>query len=447
MTLAVENTSHDFAPLKEFPSVFEGLGCLEDPYTIHVDSTVTPVIHNPRQIPVAFREELKKTLAEMEEKGVIKKVDQPTDWVNSLVIAEKPKTGKLRICLDPRDLNKAIKREHFQLPTIEDITTRLAGAKVFSKLDANSGYWQIILDESSQLLTTFHTPFGRYCFRRMPFGIKSAQEVFQKRIAQHFDNMEGVEVDIDDILVWGRSEEEHNKRLRAVLQKCKDINLTLNKEKCLFNKPEIVYIGHVISQDGVKPDGEKVDAIMNMPPPTDKKGVERLLGTVNYLAKFIPNMSVINEPIRQLLRSDTLFTWGKEQENAFKTVKEILSRQPVLTFFNVNKPVCISVNASKCGLGAVLTQDKKPIAYASRALTETENRYAQIEKELLDVTFGLERFHQYIFGMEDVTVENDHKPLESILKKPLFQSPSRLQRLFLRLQKYTFELGTREDPG
>ena len=104
MTLAVENTSHDFAPLKEFPSVFEGLGCLEDPYTIHVDSTVTPVIHSPRQIPVAFREELKKTLAEMEEKGVIKKVDQPTDWVNSLVIAEKPKTGKLRICLDPRDL-------------------------------------------------------------------------------------------------------------------------------------------------------------------------------------------------------------------------------------------------------------------------------------------------------------------------------------------------------
>jgi hypothetical protein len=190
----------------------------------------------------------------------------------------------------------------------------------------------------------------------------------------------------------------------------------------------------------VKPDGEKVEAIMNMPPPTDKKGVERLLGTVNYLAKFISNMSVINEPIRQLLRSDTVLTWGKKQENAFKAVKEILSKQPVLTFFNVNKPVCISVDASKCGLGAVLTQDKKPIAYASRALTETENRYAQIEKQVLAVTFGLERFHQYIFGMDDVTVENDHKPLESILKKkPLFQSPPRLQRLLLRLQKYTFE--------
>ena len=197
---------------------------------------------------MAFREELKKTLDDMEDKEVIKKVDQPTDWVNSFVIAEKSKTGKFRICLDPRDSNKAIKREHFQLPSIDDITTRLSGATVFSKLDANNGYCQIPLDEASQLLTTFHTPYGRYCFCRMPFGIKSAQEVFQKSIAQHFDSIWwGVEVDIDDILVWGRKKEEHNRRLKAVLHKCKEINLTLNKDKCLFNKSEFVYKGHVIS--------------------------------------------------------------------------------------------------------------------------------------------------------------------------------------------------------
>ena len=132
--------------------------------------------------------------------------------------------------------------------------------------------------------------------------------------------MEGVEVDIDDILVWGRNEEEHNRRLKAVLQKCKEINLTLNKDKCLFNKSEIVYIGHVISKEGVKPDKEKVEAIVNMPPPTDKKGVERLLGTVNYLAKFIPNMSIINEPIRNLLKSENMFIWEKPQEDAFKAI-------------------------------------------------------------------------------------------------------------------------------
>ena len=142
------------------------------------------------------------------------------------------------------------------------------------------------------------------------FNIETLHGV-RSGIAQHFDSMEGVEVDIDNILVWGRNEEEHNRRLKAVLQKCKEINLTLNKDKCLFNKSEIVYIGHVISKEGVKPDKEKVEAIVNMPPPTDKKEVERLLGTVNYLAKFIPNMSIINEPIRNLLKSENMFIWDK----------------------------------------------------------------------------------------------------------------------------------------
>lgn len=131
-------------------------------------------------------------------------MDEPTEWVNSIVCAEKS-NGKLRICLDPRDLNKAIKREYYQLPTIEEITTRLAGAKIFSKLDANSGYWQIPLDPASQKLTTFNKPFGRYCFCRMPFGIKSAHKLFQKRISQHFRHIPGVEVHIDDILVWEKT--------------------------------------------------------------------------------------------------------------------------------------------------------------------------------------------------------------------------------------------------
>ena len=170
-------------------------------YKIKADKSVTPVTHPPRKIPTALRSRLKETLDEMEKKGVIRKVDEPTDWVNSLVIIEKPKTKKLRVCLDPRSLNKGIKREHFQLPTIEDITTRMSEAKYMSKLDCNHGYWQIPLDNASQLLTTFNSPFGIYCFLRMPFGINSAQEVFQKRVTQIFEDLDGVERDIDDILV------------------------------------------------------------------------------------------------------------------------------------------------------------------------------------------------------------------------------------------------------
>ena len=210
----------------------------------------------------------------MEWAKVIRKVDQPTEWVNSLVIVEKPKTKKLRVCLDPRPLNVAIKREHFQIPTLDSIATRLTGAKIFSKLDANHGYWQVQLDEQSQLLTTFNTQFGRYCFLRMPFGIKSAQEVFQKRLSQQFGDLPGVETDIDDILVWGRNMEEHDKRLQAVLKRCENIHLTLNKEKCKFAVTEVTYIGHKLTSQGVHADPEKVKAIIEMPSPSDKKGVE-----------------------------------------------------------------------------------------------------------------------------------------------------------------------------
>ena len=187
--------------LSQYSKVFEGLGCLSKSYHIKVDPEVTPVICPPRNQPVAIRDRLKHELDDMESLGVIKKVEEPTDWVNSLVVVEKPKSKKLRICLDPRPLNKAILREYFQLPTLEDIATRLSGARIFSKLDANHGYWQIPLDDESQQLTTFNSPFGRYCFTRMPFGIKSAQEIFQKRMTQNFGDLEGVETDIDDILV------------------------------------------------------------------------------------------------------------------------------------------------------------------------------------------------------------------------------------------------------
>ena len=375
----------------------------------------------------------------MEKKGVIRKVDVPTDWVNSIAIVEKPGTGKLRICLDPRHLNQAIKREHYQLPTVEEIATRVSGAKVFSKLDARHGYWQIPLDESSQLLTTFNTPFGRWCFTRMPLGIKSAQEVFQKRISQQFDELEGVATDIDDILIWGCSEQEHDQRLEAAVQRCKKINLTLNEEKCEFNVGEVCYCGHYFTKDGVKPDVSKIRAIQEMPAPSTKKDVERLLGTVNYLAKFVPNLSSVTAPIRELLRKDTEFQWSHEQDKAFKEIKEILTRQPgpVLKFFDVTKPITVSCDASKNGLGAVLLQDEQPIAYASRSMTEAETKYAQIEKELLAVLFALERFNQYTYGKK-VLVENDHKPLEIILKKCLHDAPPRLQRMLLRLQKYDF---------
>ena len=182
-----------------------------------------------------LRDKLKFELEKMETNKVLALVDEPTKWVNSLVVIEKP-NGALRICLDPRDLNEVIKREPFQLPTWEEISTRTVNAKYITKPDANHGYWQIPLDIESSLKTTFNKPFGRFRFLRMPFGIHSAQEIFHKQIYQHFENKEGCETDIDDCLIWGISEEEQDRRLIQTLEKAKQVNLTLNIDKCKFKR-------------------------------------------------------------------------------------------------------------------------------------------------------------------------------------------------------------------
>ena len=271
-----------------YSSCFEGRGSISEPYRIKIDDTVNPVIHPPRKLPAALRERVKDKLHAMESQGVIKKVTQPTPWVNSMVVNEK-RTGDLRICINPRDLNKAIKREHYQLPTQQEIIGRLAGAKYFSKLDAKSGFWQLQLDDESSHLTTFNTPFGRYRFTVFPFGVVFAQEVFHRPIHEKFNDIEGCETDIDDILVWGRTIEEHDQRLEQVLDRAKKIGLTLSADKCEFRRKEITYLGETLTQDGLRPDENKVKAIKDYARPESKQDVQRLFGMVNFIAKFAPS--------------------------------------------------------------------------------------------------------------------------------------------------------------
>ena len=226
----------------------------------------------------------------MEKLKVIERVYEPTEWVNSMVTVVKP-NGKLRICIDPRNLNKAIKREHYPMKTIEEIASRMPNATTFPVLDASSGFWQVKLDDPSSKLCTFNTPFGRYKFNRLPFGISSAQDVFQAVTSEMFEDIEGVEVIVDDILVWGSTVEEHDARLERVLERTQERNLKLNKDKSQIRLKEISYIGHILSQDGIKPDPRKVQAIMKLEIPENKEELQRFLGMTTYLSKFIPNYS------------------------------------------------------------------------------------------------------------------------------------------------------------
>ena len=226
---------------KEYPDLFKGLGCLPGTHTIRVDETITPVVHPPRKIPIVLKDRVKSELDRMEEIGVIVKQHEPTKWVNSMVTVQKP-NGKLRICIDPRDLNKATLREHYPLRTVEEVISQMPNAKIFSKLDATSGFWQLRLDEPSSKLCTFIIPYGRHRVVRLPFGIKSAPEVFQKIISQMVSDIEGAEAIIDDILVWGSDHKEHDQCLKKVLDRAREYNLKLGAGKCEIRKSEVTYV-------------------------------------------------------------------------------------------------------------------------------------------------------------------------------------------------------------
>ena len=323
----------------------------------------------------------------MEKLGVIMKATDSTGWVHSLVIAEN-KNNKIRVSLDPSDLDRAVMLEHFPMQTIEDVISRMSNAKVFSVLDANHGFLQVKLDKDSNKLATFNTPFGRYNYTRLPFGTASAPKVFQNIMSHLFDDIEGVEVIVDDLVVWGEKTEQHDVRRRQVLDRCRERNLKLNKDKCRFRVSEVSYVGHLLSADGVKPDPLKVEAIKAMPPPGDREELQRFLGVVTYLSKFIPNMSQKSDPLRQLLQKDVEWSRGQAENEAFEILKTAISSTPVLKFKDPKEPVSLSVDASSKGLGAVILQNNQPVAYASKALTESQQNYAQIEKEMLAIVFG-----------------------------------------------------------
>uniref|UniRef100_A0A671XRU6 ribonuclease H n=1 Tax=Sparus aurata TaxID=8175 RepID=A0A671XRU6_SPAAU len=337
-----------------------------------------------------------------------------------MVSVQKP-NGKPRICIDPRPLNKALKQNHFPLPTIDDILPDMSKAKVFTVCDVKHAFWHVKLAAESSYLTTFATPFGRFRWLRMPMGISPAPEVFQRKLMQALEGLPGIHIIADDVLITGEGETmqsaslDHDNKLQQFLRRCRERNIKLNAEKLKLRKQEVPYIRHLLRAEGLKVDPEKVRAITVMPPPTDVKGVQRLVGMVNYLAKFYEHLSDDCEILRQLTHKESLWEWSEVQESAFKRLKDKITQVPVLKYYE--------------------PQNGRPVAYGSRALTQTERGYAQIEKECLAIVFGMEKFHQYTYG-RPVNVQSDHKPLENIIKKPLWNAPKRLQRMLLRLQKY-----------
>ena len=432
------------AILDKYSDVFHGLGTLPGYVHLQTNPEVAPVQHTPRKIPVALKKEVKAKLDEMEKRGIIAPVTEPTDWISSMVVVKKG--AKLRICLSPSDLNKALKRSHYPMPTIEEILPRLHNVEVFSVLDAADGYNQCRLDKESSYLTTFWTPFQRYRWLRMTFGIKTASEEYQRHQTEALQGVPGLAIVADDLLVCGYGDtmqeaiQNHNHNLTELLDRCRQKNLKLNRKKVQLCKTEVPYIGHLLTADGVKPDPSKIAAIVNMPRPTNVKETQRFLGFINYLAKFLPHLSEVCQPLRCLCEKNNQFCWESQQEQAFTKAKQLVTMEPVLTYYDANKPVTIQCDSSDKCLGCTILQDGKPIAFASTALSPAQQRYAVMEKEMLVICFAAKKFSTYILGKGDVTVETDHKPLEAIFKKSLLAAPIRLQRMLLQLQRYNLKV-------
>ncbi len=429
---------------KRFQNLFKGLGTLGDEYEIKLKPDAKPyALYASRNVPLPLREKVTQELERMEAIGVISKVDVPTPWCAGIVPVPK-KSGAVRICVDLKPLNQSVLREVHPIPRVDDTLAQLTGAKRFSKLDANSGFWQIPLSPASRLLTTFIAPSGRYCFNKPPFGISSAPELFQKRMSAILAGLDGIVCQMDDVLVHGSNQAEHDARLLAALERIESAGVTLNPEKCEFGKDTVKFLGHVIDSSGIHADPDKTSAIQEMEQPRTIPELRRLLGMVNQLGKFTPNLAHLTQPLRALLGKNTPWVWGPSQSDALLQVKTELSKPVTLALYDPAAQTKVSADASSYGLGAVLLQRVdatwKPVAYASRSLSETEQRYAQIEKEALAITWACEKFAVYLIG-KSFSVETDHKPLVPLLgTKHLHSLPPRILRFRLRLDRFDYTI-------
>ena len=440
-----EDSSPDF--LSDYADRFEGIGKISSfVCTLHVDETVPPIAVPHRRIPFHMRQQVEKELERLVELDVIERVDQqPTPWVSPITVVKKPHNpSEIRLCVDMRNVNQAIKRERHITPTIDDIIVALNGAAVFSKLDLNSGYHQIPLAPESRKYTVFSTHAGLYQYKRLNFGLSSAAEIFQNAIQSTLRDLPGIINISDDILVFGSTQEEHDKRLHACLRRLREANLTLNRGKCRFRVTHVTYFGHVFSASGVAPDPEKIREIQAVTPPTNVSELRSFLGMVNYCGRFVPALASVSAPLRDLTRADVPWEWSQSHSQAFDEIKQRLAQCCTMAYFDFHSSTELIVDASPVGLGAVLTQHNSRgatsvIALASRALSPVEQRYSQTEREALAITWAVTHFHLYLYGSA-FTVITDHKPLVSLFNNANSKPPLRIERWILKLQAYDMEV-------
>ncbi|KAL2233225.1 UNVERIFIED_CONTAM: Transposon Tf2-12 polyprotein [Sesamum indicum] len=417
-TEKVNPTLEEIPVVRDFPEVFpDDLPGLPPhrkvDFAIETLPGVAPISIAPYRMAPVELHQLKKQIEELLGKGFIRPSTSP--W-GAPVLFVKKKDGSMRLCIDYRQLNRVTVKNKYPLPRIDDLLDQLKGATIFSKIDLRSGYWQLRIAENDIPKTAFRTRYGHYEFLVMPFGLTNAPAAFMalmnRTFQEYLDHF--VIVFIDDILVYSRDRDEHEQHLRMVLQILKEKELYAKLSKCEFWVNQVVFLGHVVSGDGVMPDPSKVKAIMEWRVPKNATEVRSFLGLAGYYRRFVEGFSIIVGPLTKLLRKGVEFQWTEQCQQSFDELKKRLTSNPILVLPSGSGGYIVYTDASKRGLGCVLMQNGKVIAYASRQLKNHELNYPTHDLELAAILHALKIWRHYLYG-EKFQILTDHKSLKYIL--------------------------------
>ncbi|KAL0849026.1 hypothetical protein ABMA28_013399 [Loxostege sticticalis] len=404
----------------------------------------TPIFTKNYRKPPCEQVEIQKQVDDLVKKGIVRESMSPWSSPVHIVPKKADASGKVkwRLVIDYRKLNDRTIEDKFPIPNITDILDKLGRAQYFSTIDLASGYHQVEMDERDIEKTAFTTD-RHYEFLRMPFGLKNAPSTFQRLMNNILRDLlyDTCIVYLDDILIYSVSLQDHIKKLKRVFDRLREHNFKVQLDKSEFLRKEVIYLGHTLTQEGLKPNEDKIKAIKKFPIPATQKEIKSFLGLVGYYRKFIPDFAKMTKPMTKCLKKNAKVTHTPEFIDSFNKSKDILCNAPVLQYPDFEKPFILTTDASDVSIGAVLSQGTvgtdRPIAYASRTLSQTEIKYSTIEKELLAIVWAVKYFRPYLYGRK-FTIYSDHKPLTWLMS--LKDPNSKLTRWRLRLEEYDYQI-------
>ena len=414
-------------------------------HEINIPTATQPINERPYRLPFKHKQEINRQVKQWEEDGIITPSKSPWN-APLLVVPKKPDRDgviQYRICVDFRKLNHITRGDAYPLPNITDILDQLGKSRYYTTLDLAQGYHQVKMHPDHKERTAFSTERGHFEFQRVPFGLKGAPATFQRLMNTVLTGLNGIKtfVYLDDIIIYARDIPDHSKKLQEVFERLRQFNLKLQPTKCEFMRKEVNYLGHVITDQGVRPDPRKIQCVMDYPVPRNSTDIKSFLGLSGYYRRFIPDYGKIAKPLTSLLKKDVEFKWSDLCQKAFEDLKHALTKEPLLQYPDFNKTFNLTCDASNYAIGCVLSQGPVgkdlPIAYASRTLNKAEQNYSTTEKELCAIIWGVKQYRPYLLGQE-FNIITDHRALTWLfnVKDP----GSRLTRWRLKLEEYQYQI-------